>query len=194
MYDQQGNPIKKFFRVLYGVYSHVEQIDMYMPDGNTKIEEDQWYRARRPDDPPEWNRDIVESSFDLCSLNQPGVTPKFALAGDGTIHPQGAHSNPLHKIPGETGDQYRERMKQLAQECLMAADGQTPTTTPGPQPQAAPPPVDPRAALAKEFEKVSAMKTIEEIRRWAADEEIELKQAKTKEDALKAIKLHLNLA
>ena len=37
-------------------------------------------------------------------------------------------------------------------------------------------------------------KTIEEIRRWAADEEIELKQAKTKEDALKAIKLHLNLA
>jgi hypothetical protein len=190
MRDKDGKPIYKTFRIIEGRCSLTVKLNETEHDGSA-ITEDRIYRARQQDDPPEFTGDTFVSDFDFCEYNQPGIPPKFILAGDGTIHPQGAHVNPLDKQPHETAEQYHARMGQLAREA-MARAGHPDFSSPSSGNTASSPPVDPRIENARRFEEMEKW-DLSRLQKWAADEEINLKGAKDKNAALKAIKEYFQL-
>jgi hypothetical protein len=202
MRDGAGNPVYKKFRVLEGRCSIATKTDEMDFDG-TAIVEDRIYRAREQTDPPEFTGDLFISNFDFCEYNQPGIPPKFALAGDGTIHPQGPHVSPLDKQPGETGEQFQARMRILAQEAMQLAghpDFATPNTVdaapsqqiPSQQSVEAQLRPDPRVENSKRLDEMSKW-DMQRIRKWAADEEVDLRGAKDKNEAIKVLKEFFNL-
>lgn len=113
------------------------------------------------------------SSTNLMKLNAPGMTPKFTHV----LHePQGTVS-PLTKQPGENSDQYADRMRKLAEEATRLA------TSPSEKALEEKPP----SAIYPTLETMNA----KELQQWAAEEEVDLKNAKSKEDILKVIKSYL---
>lgn len=110
---------------------------------------------------PELN--IVESPTDLTFMNVPGFKPKFELVAEhGEVVPSGAYVFDPSK---ETVEQFAERMKAAM------------TVNPG---MPVPSPVQPTTNL----ESMS----VEQLRRYAEEEEINVGKASTKEQLLTAIK------
>jgi hypothetical protein len=107
--------------------------------------------------------DIIMSPGDLTFLNVPGYRPKFEFVPErGELLPSGAHAFDPSK---ETIERFAERMKAL-------------TISPGDAAIQPPPP--PQAGLND--------MNVEQLRRYAEEEEINVGNAKTREQLLAAIK------
>jgi hypothetical protein len=108
------------------------------------------------------------SSSDLSKLNARDMTPKFALIGmaDSTMR------DALVRMPTESAEQYAARLKQLAADATRLA-----ASSSGPDvPTSWVPPATLDTMQLKELQAL------------AAEEEVDLKGAKTREDVLKIFK------
>lgn len=105
--------------------------------------------------------EIIESPTDLTFMNVPGYRPKFEIVPErGVVLPQGAHAFDPSK---ESIEQFAERMRTL-------------TINPGA------PAIEPQQPV-----NLSDM-NVEQLRRHAEEEEINIGKATTKEQLLAAIK------
>lgn len=147
------------FKVLHSKHVESDPVNPFRPDGKPND------RTYTKESPPFY------SSTNLLKLNAIGLPPKFALVGDG-IASNVVSTNSLTRIVGESDEQYAARMKALAEEAARLAGG-------GKAP-------DP-AKTASLMQTLEAM-SFKDLQAWAAEEEVELKGAKTKEECLKIIR------
>ena len=114
--------------------------------------------------------DEFYSETDLATLNAEKMTPKFVLVTS-SITTDPSQLNPL---PGESPAKFGERMKALAEQATKLANQ-----------------IKTGDSVAPTMKTLEAM-SFKELQNWVAEEEMELPATvKTKEEALKVIKGHL---
>jgi hypothetical protein len=126
--------------------------------------------------------DIIETENDLSALfDKKGNPPKFQELVEGVNDPSRA-VDPLLQKPGESNADYRARMLEFARAATQAAEGAE---------HSHPGTVGPVAKRpAPDMSTLESM-NLDELRKWAESEEINLGNATKKPEILKAIKAAL---